>query len=227
LDGFFSIDLPPVDWSTQAQQKKAMLLPTVAEIAEYEAFKKKLTDITKPLQNLVGGAYLKAWRDRLVADQEETDAEWRPWFENLNHAEQQIFAQTVLVFASTGIVSYHVVGMYNVADRLTKYPEGKSRSWWVEVKSRMARVENHIGLLVDAVPALTTIMLPTTCGCWESAVGSSSSVMWHIIHRNDTHKMSFEEIAAWLDTLDIDLTLPIPDTIVDPVGYRNTTKELN
>lgn len=47
-------------------------------------------------------------------------------------------------------------------------------------------------------PNLTTVVK-------NPVTGEEMAVSYVIIHLNDTHKWSFEEIADWLDTLDVDL----------------------
>lgn len=62
-------------------------------------------------------------------------------------------------------------------------------------------------LLSKALPALNVKVLSPCEHTWP---GSLESI---IIHLNDTHQWAREQIADWLDTLDLDLTFPVPDTI--------------
>jgi hypothetical protein len=45
---------------------------------------------------------------------------------------------------------------------------------------------------------------PTAC-CWRKPLSEV------IVHLNDHHRWTREQIAGWLDTLDVDLTFPVPD----------------
>lgn len=63
-------------------------------------------------------------------------------------------------------------------------------------------------LLSKALPALQVeVLSPCEQHAWSSELEAV------IIHLNDTHKWSREQIADWLDTLDVDLAFPVPDTI--------------
>lgn len=61
--------------------------------------------------------------------------------------------------------------------------------------------------LIRAIPG-TRAMVQVPCNCGVYA-GNEISVQTAIMHLNDTCKWSREEIADWLETLDVDLTIPI------------------
>jgi hypothetical protein len=59
--------------------------------------------------------------------------------------------------------------------------------------------------LADLIPALHSAMVHCPVGCWEENSGGQS-VSYTIQHLNDDHTWPREDIADWLETLDIDLT---------------------
>jgi hypothetical protein len=62
-------------------------------------------------------------------------------------------------------------------------------------------------LLKSALPALATVVQCPHC---PMKIGAIDSI---VIHLNDTARWSRESVADWLDTLDVDLSFPVPDFI--------------
>lgn len=57
-----------------------------------------------------------------------------------------------------------------------------------------------------ALPALGGFAQCPTCGFHSYLFGL-------VMHLNDYHKMSRDGIADWLDTLDVDLSFPVPEDL--------------
>lgn len=69
-------------------------------------------------------------------------------------------------------------------------------------------------LLETVLPALEQTVACPACGNSDDPVCSSGECLeWIIIGLNDRHKWTREQIADWLESLDIDLTFPVPDEI--------------
>lgn len=82
-------------------------------------------------------------------------------------------------------------------------------SYTMNIKGTQGTSYGNSGrLLSKALPALQVEVLSP---CDEHAWSSELEAV--IIHLNDTHKWSREQIADWLDTLDLDLTFPVPEVI--------------
>jgi len=67
---------------------------------------------------------------------------------------------------------------------------------------------NDSGSLLSApLPALATRVQCPHCDTWSGAIDQT------VIHLNDSAKWTREQVADWLDSLDVDLSFPVPDTI--------------
>lgn len=70
-------------------------------------------------------------------------------------------------------------------------------------------------VLTEAIPIINDLSVRVDCptGCFfrNSHTPFRDTVLWLVIHLNDRHRWSREDIADWLETLDMDLSFPVPE----------------
>lgn len=92
----------------------------------------------------------------------------------------------------------------------SEIPGGAVRLMWhtvIQIIPGGSGYQDSGRMLSKALPALIKEVLSP---CDHGGVDLLEEV---IIHLNDRHKWSREQIADWLDSLDVDLAFPVPDTI--------------
>lgn len=92
----------------------------------------------------------------------------------------------------------------------SEIPGGAVRLMWhtvIQIIPGGSGYQDSGYMLSKALPALSKQVLSP---CDHDGVDLLEAV---IIHLNDRHKWSREQIADWLDSLDVDLAFPVPDTI--------------
>lgn len=73
---------------------------------------------------------------------------------------------------------------------------------------------NVQAMLLHKLPFLTEVKLTCpveTCPQSQANESTHRALQFIIVHVNDTHKWSGDQIADWLETLDVDLTIPLED----------------
>lgn len=91
------------------------------------------------------------------------------------------------------------------------------------------RVRTLVGRRLSSVLRLNERLIPGLhckgqscpgCGIWEGDFAGLSEL---IIHLNDQHEWTLLEIADWLDTLDLDLTVHVPTKPIKGAAVRGPT----
>lgn len=70
----------------------------------------------------------------------------------------------------------------------------------------------HMGTIRDVLPEIDQIRVACPVqNCDLAHVERSSTLFWMIVDLNDSHGWSRERIADWVDSLDVDLSFPVPE----------------
>lgn len=99
--------------------------------------------------------------------------------------------------------------LHTVLDSIrTKLDSKSAIDWMVSADSSpyIKQDDTPLSKLKDSLPGLRVIM-----GCPVKLCSRKTNVWYLIVHLNDTHKWKREQIADWLDTLDVDLSFKVEE----------------
>ena len=147
-------------------------------------------------QKTIGPSYL-SYVEPKNPSQEEINAIWRPWFDALSLTQRKIVEKS---FPTSLPVS-------------GEFPEYRPEGFWKGIKAHLDSPYNHVMYMISQMPVFNAeVVLPCggSCGSLDRAYLFSA-----VMHMNDIHEWSFNQIADWLDTLGLDLSFPIPEEITE------------
>ena len=91
----------------------------------------------------------------------------------------------------------------------TNVPKSSSSTW---SKPRTGPLTNEelVDELAKIIPGMREKVRHPYDDC-DAVAGGVHSVRWLVIHLNDYHGWTYDEITEWLDTLDVDLAVQLPE----------------
>lgn len=130
--------------------------------------------------------------------QEEVNAKWRPWFENLTAVQRKVLNLSYPDFVTVD----------------GPFPDVLPSALWEVFEEHLKSPRSHVMYMLTQMPVLSTVV-STPCPPWCAEVNRSATVSGILMHMNDVHGWTFNDMANWLDTLGLDLSFPIPEEITE------------
>ena len=173
--------------------------------------------------------------ERRKQECEKAAAEWSPWFNGLTDFQKGLLAtfHKVEAWEASGAVietitlpddTVHAVKV--ISPPLATY------SQWAAYRLKLMGddVLPYVNYMCLRVPNMLThqVLCPVvgaelprstwdhpdvTEWCDKENQRGRNSIRWTVIHLNDSHEWSFTQIADWLESLDVDLSFPMPQSL--------------
>ena len=173
--------------------------------------------------------------ERRKQECEKVTAEWSPWFNGLTDFQKGLLAtaHTPEDWKSLGAVIETITLPDDTvhAVKVISPPLATYRQWEAyEVKLMGDDVLPYVNYMCLRVPNMLThqVLCPVVGAelprsawdypdepewCDKENRRAPHSIRWTIIHLNDHHEWSFTQIADWLESLDVDLSFPMPQSL--------------
>lgn len=145
----------------------------------------------------------------LANDANELGTAWIPVHEKFSGTlDGKPFAATRVLIRIDGVVHFwHRVSFTHGGAGITVIINMAGPLWTKHESNASHGYESSGQVLRQVIPGMRDTV-PGPCRCWDRC-----RLETLIVHLNDAHEWTREQIADWLDTLDLDLAFPVPETI--------------